>query len=136
MALERNIEIIDLPTGKEEFSVVQLFLDQRPVMVCGYAYHSEILENYLRSQKIHPEKITIKNMLNERYTVVLQVLKDHSVAIEQMTAELLEIEVISGERVREIITENGGTVFVGEDLHSEEVKESKESVITEENTQN
>jgi len=78
----------------------------------------------------------VKNMLNERYLVVLQLLKDHSVAIEQMTAELLEIEVISGERVREIITENGGTVFVGEDLHSEEVKESKESVITEENTQN
>lgn len=78
----------------------------------------------------------VKNMLNERYLVVLQLLKDHSVAIEQMTAELLEIEVISGERVREIITLNGGTVFVGEDLHSEEVKESKESVITEENTQN
>ena len=44
-------------------------------------------------------------------------------AIEQMTAELLDIEVISGERVREIIKENGGTVFEDEDLHSEAIVE-------------
>ena len=47
-----------------------------------------------------------------------------------MTAELLEIEVISGERVREIITECGGKVFVDEDLHSEAIV-GKEKPITE-----
>ncbi len=67
-------------------------------------------------------------MLNERYNIVLQLLKDHSVAIEQMTTELLEIEVISGERVREIITANGGRVFVGEDLHTEAIIENDETV--------
>ena len=46
----------------------------------------------------------VKNVLNERYQIVLQSLRDNSIAIEEMTAELLEIEVISGERVREIIT--------------------------------
>ncbi|MDY0052347.1 MAG: ATP-dependent zinc metalloprotease FtsH, partial [Aliarcobacter sp.] len=40
-----------------------------------------------------------KKLLNERYEVVLQELRDNSNAIEKMTAELLEIEVISGERV-------------------------------------
>jgi cell division protease FtsH len=68
-----------------------------------------------------------KKLLNERYEVVLQELRDNSNAIEKMTAELLEIEVISGERVREIITECGGKVFVDEDLHSE-------AIVTEEET--
>ena len=64
-----------------------------------------------------------KKLLNERYEIVLQELRDNSAAIEQMTAELLDIEVISGERVREIIKENGGTVFEDEDLHSEAIVE-------------
>ena len=70
-----------------------------------------------------------KKLLNERYQIVLQELRDNSAAIEQMTAELLEIEVISGERVREIIKENGGTVFEDEDLHSE-------AIVSEENIEN
>ena len=45
----------------------------------------------------------VKTTLNERYQVVLQALRDNKDAIEQMTSELLEIEVITGERVREII---------------------------------
>src|SRR5690606_33936085 len=53
----------------------------------------------------------IKNTLNERYEIVMNELKEHSAAIEQMTKELLDIEVIEGKRVREIIKENGGTVF-------------------------
>ncbi|RXJ93413.1 cell division protein FtsH [Malaciobacter molluscorum] len=65
----------------------------------------------------------IKNILNERYEIVKQELKDNRDAIEQMTAELLEIEVISGQRVREIIIENGGKVFEEEDLHSDAIEE-------------
>lgn len=65
----------------------------------------------------------VKTILNERYEIVLQSLKDNSAAIEQMTAELLDIEVITGERVREIIKENGGTVFEDEDLHTEAIKD-------------
>ncbi len=61
----------------------------------------------------------IKTLLNDRYAAVLQSLRDNDAAIEQMTAELLEIEVISGQRVREIIRENGGEVFEDEDLHSD-----------------
>ena len=67
----------------------------------------------------------VKSILNERYEIVLQSLKDNSAAIEQMTAELLDIEVITGERVREIIKENGGTVFEDEDLHSDAITEEK-----------
>ena len=39
-----------------------------------------------------------KTTLNERYQVVLQALWDNKDAIEQMTSELLEIEVITGEK--------------------------------------
>lgn len=76
----------------------------------------------------------VKTILNERYEIVLQSLKDNSAAIEQMTAELLDIEVITGERVREIIKENGGTVFEDEDLHTEAIKDedTKEEKKTEE----
>lgn len=68
----------------------------------------------------------VKTVLNERYDAVLDALREHKEAIEQMTAELLEIEVISGERVREIIKENGGTVFEDEDLHTEPIKKDDE----------
>lgn len=67
----------------------------------------------------------VKKTLNERYQRVKQALKDNSKAIEQMTAELLDIEVITGERVREIIKENGGTVFEDEDLHTEALKKDE-----------
>ncbi|WP_417326442.1 ATP-dependent zinc metalloprotease FtsH [Halarcobacter sp.] len=69
----------------------------------------------------------VKTVLNERYEAVLQELRDHKEAIEQMTAELLDIEVISGERVREIIKENGGVVFEDEDLHTEALNEEENS---------
>ncbi len=69
----------------------------------------------------------VKTVLNERYEAVLQELRDHKEAIEQMTAELLDIEVISGERVREIIKENGGVVFEDEDLHTEALNEDENS---------
>ena len=75
----------------------------------------------------------VKNTLNERYEIVLQSLRDNKEAIEQMTSELLEIEVISGERVREIIKENGGTVFEGEDLHSDSLETKKANPIEKKN---
>ncbi len=65
----------------------------------------------------------IKTLLNERYAIVLESLREHNDAIEEMTAELLEIEVLSGERVREIIKAHGGEVFEDEDLHSESIKD-------------
>ncbi|WP_026803284.1 ATP-dependent zinc metalloprotease FtsH [Aliarcobacter lanthieri] len=68
----------------------------------------------------------VKKVLNERYKIVKQSLKDNSEAIEQMTTELLDIEVITGERVREIIKENGGTVFEDEDLHTEALKKDED----------
>ncbi|MBL3520589.1 ATP-dependent metallopeptidase FtsH/Yme1/Tma family protein [Arcobacter lanthieri] len=68
----------------------------------------------------------VKKVLNERYEIVKESLKDNSEAIEQMTTELLDIEVITGERVREIIKENGGTVFEDEDLHTEALKKDED----------
>jgi cell division protease FtsH len=69
----------------------------------------------------------VKAVLNERYEAVLQSLRDNSDAIEEMTKELLEIEVISGARVREIIKSNGGEVFEDEDLHSEAINDEESS---------
>ncbi len=53
----------------------------------------------------------IKQTLKERYKVVIKHLKSHKEAIEQMTKELLDIEVITGARVQDIITKNGGVVY-------------------------
>ena len=78
----------------------------------------------------------VKNVLNERYQIVLQSLRDNSIAIEEMTAELLEVEVITGERVREIITKNGGVVFKDEDLHSEAIKPEENNEVIIENISN
>ncbi len=67
----------------------------------------------------------VKKVLDERYKIVLQELRDNSDAIEEMTAELLDIEVITGQRVRDIIKAHGGEVFEDEDLHSESLKEEQ-----------
>ncbi len=45
----------------------------------------------------------IRTTLNERYTYVKDTLRDYSQAIENMTAVLLDVEVIEGKKVREII---------------------------------
>ena len=47
----------------------------------------------------------IKNILNQRYDHVKNKLQSYNEAIEKMAKELLEDEVISGKRVREIIKE-------------------------------
>jgi cell division protease FtsH len=68
----------------------------------------------------HKLDMHIKNTLDLRYKAVLEILKENNNAMEQMTAELLDLEVITGKRVQEIIIENGGTVYEGEELHSED----------------
>ncbi len=73
----------------------------------------------------------IKNTLDERYKVVLETLKENNEAMEEMTAELLEIEVITGKRVQEIIIKNGGTVFNDEDLHHDKEKATTTTVKAE-----
>ncbi|HHD78462.1 MAG TPA: ATP-dependent zinc metalloprotease FtsH, partial [Epsilonproteobacteria bacterium] len=47
----------------------------------------------------------IRSTLNERYTYVKQTLTDYAQAIENMTAVLLDVEVIEGKKVRSIIEE-------------------------------
>ncbi len=69
----------------------------------------------------------IKKTLEARYQAVLQTLRDNNAAMEQMTAELLDKEVISGKRVQEIIIENGGEVYQGDELHDDKDLEHKES---------
>ena len=74
----------------------------------------------------------IKTTLDKRYKAVLDELKKHNEAMEEMTAELLEIEVISGKRVQEIIIKNGGVVYKNEDVELEDIKsettETKENI--------
>ena len=83
----------------------------------------------------HKLDVHIKTILNDRYNAVIDILKDNRDAMEQMTAELLDVEVISGKRVQEIIIENGGSVYNGEDLHNEEdnaIIQSEEDIKKEE----
>jgi len=68
----------------------------------------------------------IKSTLNDRYEHVLACLKDHKEAIELMTKELLEIEVISGERVQELIIQTGKVVYKNGDLHQDKEEPKSE----------
>ncbi|MGB5505769.1 MAG: cell division protein FtsH, partial [Sulfurovum sp.] len=52
---------------------------------------AEDMDNYIRST------------LNERYTYVKKTLNEYHQAIENMTAVLLDVEVIEGKKVRQII---------------------------------
>ena len=98
-----------------------MVLEKRSNQFLGGQSQKDFSDNMAKDLDTH-----IKTVLNERYEIVLQALRDNKEAIEQMTAELLEIEVISGERVREIIKENGGTVFEAEDLHSDALNKDEE----------
>jgi cell division protease FtsH len=77
-------------------------------------------QNEYSDEMAHKLDMYIKQTLNDRYEAVKQLLRDNNDAMEQMTAELLEKEVISGKRVQDIIKDNGGTVYEGEELHSDE----------------
>ncbi len=61
----------------------------------------------------------IKNTLNERYEHVLKTLSDYRESVELMTKELLDVEVITGERVRELIKQTGKEIYEGGDLHQD-----------------
>lgn len=122
--LERATDIIKSMASVYGMSDVAglMVLEKRQNQFLGGQTQKDFSDDMAKSLDEH-----IKTLLNERYKVVLESLRDHKEAIEQMTAELLEIEVISGERVREIIKENGGVVFEEEDLHSAPIKDNKES---------
>ena len=105
-----------------------MVLERRSNQFLGGQSHKDFSDDMAKNLDNH-----IKDMLNERYQVVLQTLRDNKDAIEEMTKELLEIEVITGERVREIIKANGGVVFEEEDLHSEKIEnnvEVKDEVVS------
>jgi len=69
----------------------------------------------------------IKATLNERYNHVKTKLDEYRESIELMTKELLDVEVISGKRVQEIIEETGKEYYKGEELH-DEIKEPKKKI--------
>ena len=98
-----------------------MVLEKRSNQFLGGQTQKDFSDNMAKDLDTH-----IKTVLNERYEIVLQSLRDNSNAIEEMTKELLEVEVISGERVREIIKANGGVVFEDEDLHSGKIENNVE----------
>ena len=120
--LERATDIIKSMASIYGMSDVAglMVLEKRQNQFLGGQTQKDFSDNMAKNLDDH-----VKSVLNERYNVVLEALRDHKEAIELMTAELLEIEVISGERVREIIKETGGTVFEDEDLHSDSLKEKE-----------
>lgn len=130
--LERATDIIKSMASIYGMSDVAglMVLEKRQNQFLGGQTQKDFSDNMAKNLDDH-----VKSVLNERYNVVLEALRDHKEAIELMTAELLEIEVISGERVREIIKETGGTVFEDEDLHSDSLKE-KETNSEDENDSN
>ena len=107
-----------------------MVLEKRTNQFLGGQTQKDFSDNMAKDLDEH-----IKTILNERYEVVLDELRDNKEAIEEMTQELLDIEVISGARVREIIKANGGEVFEEEDLHTEALTETEDS-ISEEDKEN
>ncbi|MDD2697786.1 MAG: ATP-dependent zinc metalloprotease FtsH [Arcobacteraceae bacterium] len=61
----------------------------------------------------------IKNTLAQRYEHVVQTLTDYKESVELITKELLDIEVISGARVQELIQQTGKEIYEGGDLHQD-----------------
>jgi cell division protease FtsH len=69
----------------------------------------------------------IKKTLNERYAFVIQTLNEYKEAIENMTKVLLEVEVIEGNTVREIIdTYEVENNMESRLAHTEKIKKAKE----------
>ena len=120
--LERATDIVKSMASIYGMSDVAglMVLEKRQNQFLGGQTTKDFSDDMARKLDTH-----VKDILNDRYEVVLESLRDNKESIEQMTSELLEIEVLEGTRVREIIKENGGTVFEEEDLHSDEIKEEK-----------
>ena len=116
--LERATDIIKAMASMYGMSDIAglMVLERRTNQFLGGQTQKDFSDDMARKLDEH-----VKLTLNERYQVVVNALEENKESIEQMTKELLEIEVISGERVREIIKENGGTVFEDEDLHTDAI---------------
>jgi len=69
----------------------------------------------------------IKDTLNKRYEHVISCMKSHKVAIEAMTKELLEVEVISGKKVQECIIQSGKEIYMSEEMIKEEKEKQEEN---------
>ncbi len=74
----------------------------------------------------------VKNMLQERYEIVLQTLKDYSGCIENIVTSLKEFETLDGEQLRKIIRdfeiENGmesRMCHVKEPVENQEIKKEE-----------
>ncbi len=61
------------------------------------------INNEFSEQMSQEIDASIKATLTERYEYVMQTLRDYNGAIENMTAVLLDVEVIEGKKVQEII---------------------------------
>ena len=116
--LERATDIIKTMASMYGMSDIAglMVLEKRTNQFLGGQTQKDFSDDMARKLDEH-----VKSTLNERYQIVLNALEENRLSIEQMTKELLEIEVISGERVREIIKENGGKVFEDEDLHTDAI---------------
>jgi len=101
-----------------------MVLEKRSNQFIGGQSHKDYSEQTAKELDAY-----IKNTLDERYLHVLETLEENSKSINEMANELLEIEVISGERVREIIKANGGKVFEDEDLHSEKKEKEEDKKV-------
>ena len=115
--LERATDIIKAMAsvyGMSDFAGLMVLEKRQSGFLGGGMSSKDYSDNM--SQKLDE---FIMGTLTDRYNEVKKILTDNKDAIEEMTQELLDIEVITGERVREIIKANGGKVFEEEDLHTE-----------------
>lgn len=141
--LERSTDVIKAMAmyyGMSDFAGLMVLEKQRSTFLGGgYAPGKEYSD--ATAQKLDDH---IKVLLEERYAVVKQRLRDYAPAIEKMTAQLLEIEVIDGEEVRNIIREfenenNLPTLLseiddeLGHHVSKRETKKSDEIIKEEEN---
>lgn len=131
--LERATDIVkSMATVYGMSDIVGLMvLEKRTNQFLGGQTQKDFSDNMAKDLDEH-----IKTVLNKRYELVLESLRNHKEAIEEMTSELLEIEVLSGDRVREIIKKNGGTVFEAEDLHSDALDKTNDSSTENEEKEN
>jgi len=119
--LERATDIIKSMACAYGMSDVAglMVLEKRTNQFIGGQSHKDFSDDMAKTLDNY-----IKDTLATRYKIVIKSLKENAKAIEQMTKELLEIEVLEGKRVQEIIIENGGIIV--ENNSEEDIKENLE----------
>jgi len=119
--LERATDIIKSMVCAYGMSDVAglMVLEKRTNQFIGGQSHKDFSDDMAKTLDNY-----IKDTLATRYKIVIKSLKENAKAIEQMTKELLEIEVLEGKRVQEIIIENGGIIV--ENNSEEDIKENLE----------